>query len=82
MNYPLDNGKLGTINGDQKAARECYHSSVRLQKGKRKVNNEEIHDVNMIDLYPREDFRHECLEPTEDLKEIAIGPEAHQTTKT
>jgi len=35
----------------------------------------------MIDLDPREDFQHERLEPTEDLKEISIGPKAHQTTK-
>jgi len=45
------------------------------------VNNEETHAVNMIDLDPREVFQHERLDPTEDLKEIAIGPEAHQTTK-
>jgi len=39
------------------------------------------HTVNMIDLDPREDFQHECLEPTEYLKEISIAPEPHQTTK-
>jgi len=75
MKYPLDNGKVGTIKGDQIVARECYH------KGKKKVNNEEIHVVNMIDLDPREDLQHERIEPTKDLKETTIGPEAHQTTK-
>jgi hypothetical protein len=35
----------------------------------------------MIDLDPREDFQQERLEPTEDLKEISIGPETHHTTK-
>jgi hypothetical protein len=35
----------------------------------------------MIDLDPREKFQHERIEPTEDLKEISIGLEAHQTTK-
>jgi len=35
----------------------------------------------VVDLDPREYFHHDRLEPTEDLKEIAIGPEAHKTTK-
>jgi hypothetical protein len=37
--------------------------------------------VNMVDLDPMEDFQSEHIEPTEDLKEISIGPEAHKTTK-
>jgi hypothetical protein len=81
MKYPLDNGKIGTIQGDQKLARECYHASMRLQKTKKKPSNEVTHEVNMIDLDPREEFQQERLEPTEDLKEISIGPQTHQTTK-
>jgi hypothetical protein len=81
MKYPLDNGKVGTIRGDQKLARECYHNSLRLQKTKKKSTNELTHEVNMIDLDPREDFQQERIEPMEDLKEVPIGPEAHQTTK-
>jgi len=54
---------------------------MRLQKGKKKTTGEEGHTVNMIDLDPREEFHHERLEPTEDLKEVAIGPETDQTTK-
>jgi hypothetical protein len=81
MKYPLDTGKVGTIRGDQKLARECYHNSLRLQKTKKKSSNETVHEVNMIDLDPREDFQQERLEPFEDLKDIFIGPEAHHTTK-
>lgn len=81
MKYPLNDGKVGTIRGDQKIARECYHNSLRLQKAKKKPNNEITHEVNMIDLDPREDFQQERLVPTEDLKEISIGPETHHTTK-
>jgi hypothetical protein len=81
MKYPLDNGKVETIRGDQKVTRDCYHNSLRLQKTRKKSNNEEKHEVNMIDLDPIEDFQQERLEPTEDLKEVSIGPEAHQTTK-
>lgn len=72
MKYPLDNGKVGTIRGDQKVVRE--YNNLRLQKGKKKVGDGEGHSVNMIDLDPREEFQYERLEPTKDLKEIAIGP--------
>lgn len=81
MKYPLDKGRIRTIKGDQKVARECYHNNLRLQKTKKKSSNEKTHEVNMIDLDPREDFQQELLEPTEDLKVISIGLEAHQTTK-
>jgi hypothetical protein len=81
MKYPLDNGMVGTIRGEEKLARECYHNSLRLLKAKKKSSNELTHDVNMMDLDPREDFQQERIEPTEDLKEVPIGPEAHQTTK-
>jgi hypothetical protein len=57
MKYPLDNGKVGTIKGNQKITRECYHNSLRLQKGKNKANNDESHTMNMIDLDPREKFQ-------------------------
>jgi hypothetical protein len=65
MKYPLDSGKIGTIRGDQKLSRECYHNSLRLQKTKKKSSSEVTHEVNMIDLDPREDFQQERLEPTE-----------------
>jgi hypothetical protein len=57
MKYPLNDGKVGTIRGDKKIARECYHNSLRLQKAKKKPNNKINHEVNMIDLDPREDFQ-------------------------
>lgn len=81
MKYPLDKGRIRTIKGDQKVARECYHNNLRLQKTRKNSSNEKTHEVNMIDLDPREDFQQELLEPTEDLKVISIGLEAHQTTK-
>lgn len=66
----------------QKTARECYHNSLRLHKGRRKTSKEEKpHSVNMIDLDPREEHQQERIEPTEDLKEVCIGPEPHQVTK-
>ena len=31
MKYPLDDGGVGTIKGDQKVARECYLASLKLR---------------------------------------------------
>ncbi|PNX69328.1 hypothetical protein L195_g056660, partial [Trifolium pratense] len=31
MKYPLDNGGVGTIKGDQLLARRCYESSLKIQ---------------------------------------------------
>lgn len=78
----MEKGKTGTIRGDQKIATESYHNSLRLQKGKKKGGTEgKPLSVNMIDLDPREEYHQERIEPTEQLKEVGIGPEPHQVTK-
>lgn len=64
MKYPLDNGRIRMIKGDQKIAKGCYHNNLRLQKGKKKGENNKPHNVNMIDLDSREEYQQECLEPT------------------
>ncbi|XP_024630533.1 uncharacterized protein [Medicago truncatula] len=51
MKYPLDDGRVGTVRGDQKVARECYHASLKLG-----VKNTGALDVNLIDLDPREEY--------------------------
>jgi len=38
-------------------------------------------NVNMMDLDPREENQQERLEPSETLREVAIGPHLHQSTK-
>jgi hypothetical protein len=82
MKYPQEKGRTGIIRGDQKIARGCYHNSLRLQKTKKKGRTGDNQlSVNMIDLDPREEFHQEHIEPTEELKEVQIGPEPHQTTK-
>jgi hypothetical protein len=51
MKYPIEKGKIGTLRGDQKSARECYHNSLKLRKGKKKVGTEDKPlSVNMMDL--------------------------------
>jgi len=57
MKYPLDNGKTRMVRGDQKTARECYHNSLRLQKGNKKANTtEKPLSINMINLCPKEEY--------------------------
>jgi len=48
---------------------------------KKKVNGNKPHNVNMIDLDPREEYQQEDLEPSKDLKETRKGSRPHQTTK-
>ncbi|MCI20528.1 hypothetical protein A2U01_0041690, partial [Trifolium medium] len=31
MKYPLDNGRVGTVRGDQALARHCYESSLKIR---------------------------------------------------
>jgi hypothetical protein len=57
MKYPLDNGKVGTIKGDQEIARKCYHKNLRMQKETKPQDVTTYHSVNMIDLNPREEYQ-------------------------
>jgi len=81
MKYPLDDGGVGMIKGDQKIARECYLASLKLRRKGTPVKGSKGDNVNMIDLDLREEYQHERLEPAEALKEVMIGPHPHQSTK-
>ncbi|XP_024630277.1 uncharacterized protein [Medicago truncatula] len=76
MKYPLDDGRGGTLHGDQKVARECYHASLKL-----KVKRSEELEVKVVDLDPREEYQQERIEPIEAVKDIIIRPLPHQVTK-
>jgi hypothetical protein len=81
IKYPLDNGGVGTLKGDQFVARQCYQSSLRIRKP---PSTEIKHDNNMVeaaDLDPREDFHEDRVSPIDELEEVCIGAEEHQTTK-
>ncbi|KAK2427055.1 hypothetical protein QL285_025661 [Trifolium repens] len=88
IKYSLENGKVGTIKGDQALARRCYESSLKIKH--RAANTAvstrpvpKIGGVNMIsplDLDPREEFQDRRVSPIEELEKVQIGNEAHQIT--
>ncbi|GAU40667.1 hypothetical protein TSUD_397790 [Trifolium subterraneum] len=66
MKYPLDNGRIGTIRGDQAQGRQCYELSLRLKRNQAPADQPIISRVNTIsranmvetsDLDPREEFQ-------------------------
>jgi len=52
MKYPLDDGGIGTIKGDQKIARECYLASLKLRRKEIPRKESKGDSVNMVDLDP------------------------------
>ncbi|PNX84468.1 gag-pol polyprotein [Trifolium pratense] len=90
MKYPLDNGGVGTIKGDQLLARRCYESSLKIwhkipsgNGGFRSGypgNQGGINMVDSADMDPREEFQDRRVSPIEELEQIQIGLEPHQTT--
>jgi hypothetical protein len=81
IKYPLDKGRVGTIRGDQILARQCYESSLKIKKkemSRLSVHNTNTHEVAELD--PREDFQERRVSPIEELEEVQIGKEQHQTT--
>ncbi|KAK2425775.1 hypothetical protein QL285_024519 [Trifolium repens] len=81
MKYPLDNGGVGIIRGDQILARQCYESSLKIRKkeiSRLSVNNTDVGEAAELD--PREDFQERRVSPIEELEEVQIGKEQHQVT--
>ncbi|WJX66040.1 hypothetical protein P8452_50635 [Trifolium repens] len=88
IKYPLDNGKVGTIKGDQALARRCYESSLKIKH--RAVNASSsarpvsktggVNMINPLDLDPREELQDRRVSLIEELEKVQIGSEAHQTT--
>ncbi|GAU51689.1 hypothetical protein TSUD_415030, partial [Trifolium subterraneum] len=89
MKYPLDDGRIGTVRGDQAQGRQCYELSLRLKRNQAPADQPIISRVNMIsranivemsDLDPREEFQDRRVSPIEDLEPIQIGKAPHELT--
>ncbi|GAU29444.1 hypothetical protein TSUD_150140 [Trifolium subterraneum] len=90
IKYPLNNGKVRVVKGDQVLARKCYESSLKIRHRPSKpvlhpVSGERTNEINMVsvtDLDPREEFQDRRVSPIEDLDKVQIGEQPHQTTST
>ncbi|GAU24562.1 hypothetical protein TSUD_149030 [Trifolium subterraneum] len=88
IKYPLDNGGVGIVRGDQALGRQCYESSLKVRKNyahgaTSQTGGTSVNTTNMseaIELDPREEFHEGRVSPIEDLEEITIGSEPHQVT--
>ncbi|KAK2389333.1 hypothetical protein QL285_062928 [Trifolium repens] len=88
IKYPLEDGRVGTIKGDQALARRCYESSLKIRHRAHTTSDptrpgNQKGGVNMIsplDLDPREEFQDRRVSHIEELEQVQIGTETHQTT--
>ncbi|GAU32582.1 hypothetical protein TSUD_146960 [Trifolium subterraneum] len=88
IKYPLNNGKVRVVKGDQVLARKCYESSLKIRHRPSKpvsppVSEERTNGINMVnitDLDRREEFQDRRVSPIEDLEQVQIGEHSHQTT--
>lgn len=81
MKYPLEEGQVGVIKGDQGLARKCYKDSLKLKNKLLQdyVITEDPLKVNLVNLNPWKDPLTDSLKPIGELKKIQIGEEEFQT---
>ncbi|CAJ2644717.1 unnamed protein product [Trifolium pratense] len=90
IKYPLDNGGVGTVRGDQILAKKCYESSLKIRHRASNTNRASerrqatvpggINIIENSDMDPREEFQDRRVSPIEDLEQVQIGDHPHQTT--
>ena len=80
MKYPLEDGRVGVVKGDQVTARKCYEDSLRNKGAERKKAPEDLR-CNFLDLDPRSFSKDEeewRPRPVEEVKEVQVGGEPCQ----
>ncbi|PNX91900.1 gag-pol polyprotein [Trifolium pratense] len=90
IKYPLDNGGVGTVRGDQLLAKRCYESSLKIRhrnssssSNPNKRQTPPQGGINMVEsaeMDPREELHNRRVSPIEELEQIQIGGQPHQTT--
>ena len=78
IKYPLEDGRVGTIKGDQALARRCYESSLKIKH--RATNPPDparpisqkggVNVISPLDLDPREEFQDRRVSPIEELEKV------------
>ncbi|CAJ2637529.1 unnamed protein product [Trifolium pratense] len=90
MKCPLDNGGVGIVRGDQLLAKRCYESSLKIRhrtsnsgstpQQKQTPRQGIINVIEIADMDPWEEFQDKRVSPIEELEQVQIGEEPHQTT--
>lgn len=65
------------MKGDQKVAKKIYQDSLVIKRVMMTNNpppRPNSHNINFVDLDPREEYLEDSLVPFEDIKEVQIGP--------
>lgn len=84
LKYLLPDGRIGTNRGDKKEAHKCYLSSLETTREELALVDVPHSKVPNIDFEcwdPILGAEAKSITPTKDLKEVDIGPHAHQGTK-
>lgn len=80
----MHGGRVETIQGDQQSTQECYQKSLAMERENIALVGAPFPEAldGYIDCWDSGlDAGNERLTPTEDLKEVRIGPLTHQVTK-
>jgi hypothetical protein len=78
MKYPLDDGRIGIVRGDQALARRFYESSLKIKNrassapGSSRPNTQKggVNMISPLDLDPREEFQDRRVSPIEELEQV------------